>query len=86
MRLSVAPLRWGAGVKGKVNSAMAFGVPVVATTVAVEAMFPRNGSNILVADVPHEMARMLAAAYHDERLWTRLRRGGLETLEQHFST
>ena len=53
MRLSVAPLRWGAGVKGKVNSAMAFGVPAVATTVAVEAMFPRNGSNILVVSRVH---------------------------------
>ena len=35
-RVSVVPIRWGAGVKGKVNSAMSFGVPVVCTTVAEE--------------------------------------------------
>src|SRR4029077_2598465 len=36
VRLSVAPLRFGAGVKGKINQSMAFGVPVVATSLAVE--------------------------------------------------
>src|SRR5947207_995149 len=38
IRLSVAPLRFGAGVKGKINQSMAFGVPVVATSLAVEGM------------------------------------------------
>ena len=36
VKLSVAPLRFGAGVKGKINQSMAFGVPVVATSLAVE--------------------------------------------------
>ena len=36
VRLSVGPLRFGAGVKGKINQSMAFGVPVVATSIAVE--------------------------------------------------
>lgn len=73
-------------MKGKVNSAMSFGVPVVATTVAVEAMFPRHGSNVLVADSPDEIARAVAGAYGDPRLWAQLRRGGRETLEARFST
>ena len=34
VKLSVAPLRFGAGVKGKINQSMALGVPVVATSVA----------------------------------------------------
>ena len=69
---------------------MAFGVLVVffwvATTVAVEAMFPLNGSNVLVADEPAEIARAVAAAHGDARLWARLRQGGRETLEARFST
>src|SRR5438552_8215680 len=36
VKLSVAPLRFGAGVKGKINQSMAFGVPFVATSLAVE--------------------------------------------------
>ena len=38
-RVSIAPLRYGAGVKGKINLAMSYGLPVVATTPSVEGMF-----------------------------------------------
>ena len=38
VKLSVAPLRFGAGIKGKINQSMGFGVPVVATSLAVEGM------------------------------------------------
>ena len=52
VRLSVAPLRFGAGVKGKINQSMAFGVPVVATSLAVEGMNLHDHEDILVADEP----------------------------------
>src|SRR6478752_5201538 len=52
IRLSVAPLRFGAGVKGKINQSMAFGVPVVATSVAVEGTQLQDREEILVADDP----------------------------------
>ena len=47
VKLSVAPLRWGAGVKGKVNQSMGFGVPVVGTSVAVEGMDLRTTRRFL---------------------------------------
>ena len=50
-RLSVAPLRYGAGVKGKVNMAMSYGLPVVATPVAVEGMHLRTGTDLDHLDV-----------------------------------
>ena len=56
MRVSVVPLRWGAGVKGKVNSAMSHGVPVVCTTVAQEGMHLVDGVNALIADDPKVFA------------------------------
>jgi hypothetical protein len=49
-RLSVAPLRYGAGVKGKVNQSLAHGLPVVATSQASEGMFLRDGESVLVTD------------------------------------
>jgi len=49
-RISVAPLRFGAGVKGKVNQALARGLPVVATHIAAEGMHPRDGEDLLPAD------------------------------------
>ena len=47
-RLSIAPLRYGAGVKGKVNLAMSYGLPVVATTPSVEGMHLRPGEDVLI--------------------------------------
>ena len=49
-RIGLAPLRYGAGVKGKVNLSMAHGQPVVATSCAVEGMHLRDGVDVLVAD------------------------------------
>ena len=55
-RLSVAPLRWGAGIKGKVATSLAAGLPCVATSVAVEGAGLVAGQEILVADAPSEIA------------------------------
>jgi hypothetical protein len=42
-RVSVAPLRFGAGVKGKINQSLAYELPVVGTMIAVEGMFLKYG-------------------------------------------
>lgn len=84
-RLSISPLRYGAGVKGKVNLAMQYGVPVVATTVSVEGMHLNSESNVLVADEPEAFADAIIRLYTDEALWNRLRQGGLDNIEQWFS-
>lgn len=84
-RLSIAPLRYGAGVKGKVNMAMSYGLPVVATEIAVEGMHVRNGEDVLVADDPQELAALIVRAYSDETLWQQLSMNGLENVRRHFS-
>lgn len=84
-RLSVAPLRYGAGVKGKVNQAMAWGLPVVATACAAEGMYLQDGKDVLVADSTEGFADAIVRAYNDEALWNRLSDGGLANVEEHFS-
>jgi len=49
-RLSVAPLRYGAGVKGKVNMSLAFGLRAFVTSVAAEGMQLVDGEDVLIAD------------------------------------
>jgi len=83
-RLSVAPLRYGAGVKGKVNQSLAYGLPVVATTQAVEGMFLEDGESALIANQPDELARAVLRLYRDPGLWERLSAGGLRVMEAHF--
>jgi GT2 family glycosyltransferase/ubiquinone/menaquinone biosynthesis C-methylase UbiE/glycosyltransferase involved in cell wall biosynthesis len=78
MRISVAPLRYGAGIKGKIGTAMAAGLPVVATTLAAEGMSLTEGENILLADEPQVLADTIARLYRDEELWQRISANGVE--------
>src|SRR6185312_13592978 len=54
-RISIAPLRFGAGLKGKVGESLAAGVPVVGTTIAAEG-FARPERGMLIADTAAEFA------------------------------
>jgi glycosyltransferase involved in cell wall biosynthesis len=85
MRVAVAPLRFGAGVKGKINLSMAHGQPVVATACAVEGMHLQDGIDVLVADEAQTFAESVVRLYEDEELWNRLSQKGLENVTQHFS-
>ena len=84
-RLAVAPLRYGAGVKGKVNLSMSRGQPVVATPMAVEGIFAKPGEDILVAESAEEFAAEIVRLYRDEQLWNRISVAGLENVRQYFS-
>jgi GT2 family glycosyltransferase len=84
-RVSISPLRYGAGVKGKINQAMSFGLPVVATTPSVEGMHLRDGIEVLVGDTPAAFADAVARIYNDETLWTRISAASRENVHVHFS-
>jgi GT2 family glycosyltransferase len=86
VRLSVAPLRFGAGIKGKINQSMAFGVPVVATSIAVEGMNLADHEHVLVADEPQDFARALIELYESEELWKRLSQNGISKTHELYST
>ena len=85
VKLSVAPLRFGAGVKGKINQSMAFGVPVVATSLAVEGMELKDRENILVADEPEDFAEALIELYESEELWNRISENGVQKTRALYS-
>lgn len=84
-RVSIAPLRFGAGVKGKVNMALASGVPVVATPIAVEGMHLRPGLDVLVAEDAQTFAAEVVRLYQDPELWSGLSGAGLAVSERYFS-
>lgn len=84
-RIAVAPLRFGAGVKGKINLSMAHGQPVVGTTCAVEGMHVEHGVDALVADDAADFAAAVVRLYRDAVLWERLSAAGLRNVETHFS-
>ena len=85
VKLSVAPLRYGAGIKGKINLSMGFGVPVVATSLAVEGIALTDREDILIADEPENFARALIELYESEELWNRLSTNGIKITKAHYS-
>ena len=83
--MGVAPLRYGAGVKGKVNHSLAHGQPMVATLCAVEGMHLVDGVDVLVADEAEAFAAAVVRLHEDPALWEQLSAGGLENTRRHFS-
>lgn len=82
---SLAPLRFGAGVKGKINMAMSYGLPVVATSIAVEGMQLAHGCDVWVADNADGFATAVQSLDSDTELWQRLSTAGLDNVRRHFS-
>jgi glycosyltransferase involved in cell wall biosynthesis len=67
-RVVVAPLRYGAGVKGKVIEAVARGIPVVTTSIGVEGI-TEHAEVIAEADTPEEFAIQVADLYENQERW-----------------
>lgn len=84
-RLAVAPLRYGAGVKGKVNMSMSHGQPVVATPVAIEGLHAEHDRDVLVAETEQTFAGQVVRLYRDEALWNRISDAAIANVEAHFS-
>jgi hypothetical protein len=83
-RLSVTPVRYGAGVKGKVIGSLQAGVPVVTTSVGNEGLGLRNGVEALVADAPRELAEAVLALFDDPARCASLAEFGAAFLRRRF--
>ena len=81
-RVSVAPLRYGAGVKGKVTESLAAGVPVVATPVAAEGIGLTDGEHLLIGANSREFANRVIQVYTQKELWDRLSHGGRQAMHR----
>jgi len=84
-RVSIVPLRYGAGMKGKIGEAMAHGLPVVTTSIGAEGMGLVHGQTALIADTPREFADAVLALYDDERAWERIAADARQFLRDHYS-
>ncbi|MCW2240850.1 glycosyltransferase [Azospirillum canadense] len=84
-RVSIAPLRWGAGLKGKVATAMAFGLPSVISPIAAESMGLVDGRDALIAELDDAFVEAVARLYEDDALWTDVARNGRDFVARHWS-
>lgn len=83
--ISIAPLRFGAGMKGKVGEALAAGIPVVTTPFGVQGYGLLNGESALVAADAATFADHVVRLLDDRALRQRLADAGLRVVSDHFS-
>jgi glycosyltransferase involved in cell wall biosynthesis len=85
IKLSVAPIRYGAGVKGKVVLSMGLGVPVAGTPLAFEGMDLDLGKEALSGATPEELAMQIARLYTDSALWTTVSNAAVARAKREYS-
>ncbi|MFC7342473.1 glycosyltransferase [Saccharopolyspora griseoalba] len=83
-RVVLAPLRFGAGVKGKVGESLALGVPVVGTSIAAEGMHLRPGEEVLLGDDAESLAEGVRTLLEQDETWTRLSAAGKDAVARQF--
>ena len=69
-RVMLAPLRFGAGLKGKLLDAASLGTPAVTSGIGAEGMYGSEPSPAMVADKASEFVESAVALYKDEFLWS----------------
>ena len=84
-RVFISPLRYGAGMKGKIGQSMSFGLPVVTTSIGAEGMGLAGGETALVADSPENFAQSVIRLYSDESLWTKLALNSVRHIWNNYS-
>lgn len=84
-RVFVAPLRYGAGMKGKLGQAFSYGLPVVTTAIGAEGMNLTHEKGVLIADEAENFAAEIVRLYTDETLWQNLSDNSYAYIENNFT-
>ncbi len=84
-RINIAPLRFGAGAKGKISQALAYGLPSITTSVAADGMHLVHGESVLIADDAEAFAKAILALYENDTMWNSLSQHGYLVARKYFS-
>lgn len=79
-RIMVAPLRFGAGVKGKIGQAFEYFLPVITTDIGAEGMKLTDRKNVLIANDEISFAEAIIQLNNDESLWNTLSKNSVDSL------
>lgn len=82
-RIFVAPLRFGAGMKGKIGQSLSLGLPTITTKIGAEGMGLIDHQDVLIADTAEEFAQAVIELYDNMQLWQKLADNSLETIKRY---
>jgi len=83
-RVSLAPIRFGAGIKGKLLESMVCGTPSVTTTIGAEGMTDGEWGGF-IEDSPEAFAERAAQLYLDQQEWGKAQERGFKLLQKRFT-
>lgn len=83
-RVAVAPLTYGAGVKGKVVESMRYGLPIVTTSIGSQGLSHVEEA-LLVADLPGQYAQHVIDLLANDRQWTDISNRQINLVDKYFS-
>ncbi|WP_181873334.1 glycosyltransferase [Paenibacillus prosopidis] len=83
-RIVVAPIRFGAGVKGKIIEATAHGVPVITTSIGAEGIM-NAGEIVIITDSPEQYAAEIIDLYQNGSRWSEIRNRQIQYATQYLS-
>ena len=83
-RVCLAPIRFGAGLKGKLVDAMLNGTSFVTTTIGAEGMFGDLATNGFIENNPEKYADLAVQLYENELLWKEKCLRGFQVINQRF--
>jgi len=78
-RINIAPLRFGAGIKGKLVDSMQYGTPNITTSIGAEGMANTDWSG-LIADNPETITQAAEQLYHHKAIWSKAQANGVEII------
>lgn len=83
-KVLLAPIPFGAGIKGKLLESMEFGLPNVTSTVGAEAMQGNHDWNGFITDKETEFVEKAVLLYQDENIWRKSQENGYKIIENRF--
>jgi len=82
-KVMLAPIRFGAGVKGKITQSLTMGLPVVTSSLGAEGINLTDGENGMIADDAEEFANKAVKVYRERELWNTLSTKGVNTSREY---
>ncbi len=84
-KVCLAPLQFGAGLKGKIFDAMINGTPCITSTIGAEGIFGNLKPNGFIEDDPKNFVERALELYSNETLWNQKKKNGFKIINERFN-
>lgn len=82
-KIFVAPLRYGAGMKGKIGQSLTYALPILTTNIGAEGMSLTHNENVLITDNAKDFATYILELYQNEFLWNKISQNSKQQIKQY---